>query len=296
MRLVLLFSIGALFLLGCNQTSKKRLTVNGYEYMLHTSGKGEKPVPGDYAYFHAQLRNGDSVLYSSRDQPQMPFIQIPALEENANRRTSPVEDILREMTLGDSATVLISLDTIPVEMRPKGFENATVMFYDVVLLDIKTQEEYDVEAQREKEEQMKAMELAQARQAEVATMLSQTLEQFKSGALKDQLTESETGLKYIIHEKKDGPKLQMGDMANVHYYGVLMDGTMFDNSFQRGQPISFPLGQGRVIKGWDEGLSYLKRGEKATFFIPYNLAYGEQGSPPTIPAKSDLVFYVEIVE
>ncbi|HMQ45917.1 MAG TPA: FKBP-type peptidyl-prolyl cis-trans isomerase [Saprospiraceae bacterium] len=295
MRSVLLFSICALFLLGCNQTSKKKLTANGYEYMLHTSGKGEKPAPGDYAYFHAQLRNGDTVLYSSRDQPQMPFIQIP-LEEVTNRKTSPVEDILREMTLGDSATVLINLDTIPAEMRPRGFEKASVMFYDVVLLDIKTQEEYNTEAQRLQEEQMKAMELAQARQAEVATMVGQTLEQFKNGALKNQLTESETGLKYIVHEKKDGPKLQMGDMANVHYYGVLMDGTMFDNSFERGQPISFPLGQGRVIKGWDEGLSYLKRGEKATFFIPYNLAYGEQGSPPTIPAKSDLVFYVEVVE
>ncbi|MFM9951914.1 MAG: FKBP-type peptidyl-prolyl cis-trans isomerase, partial [Saprospiraceae bacterium] len=74
------------------------------------------------------------------------------------------------------------------------------------------------------------------------------------------------------------------------------DGKMFDSSFGRGEPIEFPLGVGQVIPGWDEGLSLLKQGGKATLFIPYQLAYGDAGSPPVIPPKAELIFYVEVVK
>jgi len=83
-------------------------------------------------------------------------------------------------------------------------------------------------------------------------------------------------------------------MVGVNYYGTLMDGTRFDDSWSRGQDFSFPVGQSQVIKGWDEGVLNFPVGTKATLFIPYALAYGEAGSPPTIPAKSDLVFYIEV--
>ena len=69
---------------------------------------------------------------------------------------------------------------------------------------------------------------------------------------------------------------------------------MFDNSFSRGEPFVFPLGAGQVIKGWDEGLALLPKGTKATLFIPYELGYGETGSPPSIPPRSELIFYVEV--
>ena len=79
----------------------------------------------------------------------------------------------------------------------------------------------------------------------------------------------------------------------VHYEGRFMDGKVFDSSIARGETISFGLGQ--VIKGWTEGLQLMKVGGKSTFIIPYNLAYGEQGRPG-IPAKSDLVFDVELID
>ena len=86
-----------------------------------------------------------------------------------------------------------------------------------------------------------------------------------------------------------------GNTVNVHYRGTLLDGTVFDESYKRGEPIRFPVGMGRVIKGWDEALPMMTKGEKRRIIIPYWLAYGEKGRPPTIPPKATLVFEVELV-
>ena len=90
---------------------------------------------------------------------------------------------------------------------------------------------------------------------------------------------------------------QKGDLLHMHYKGSLKEGgSEFDNSYNRGQPLTFTLGTGQVIKGWDQGLLGICAGEKRKLIIPSHLAYGEMGSPPTIPPGSTLVFEVEAVK
>ena len=104
-----------------------------------------------------------------------------------------------------------------------------------------------------------------------------------------------SGLKYIlVQENKTGESLE-GAKASVHYSGYLADGKLFDSSVERGQPFSVKVGAGQVIKGWDEGLALLHKGEKAKFIIPYELGYGEKGYGP-IPEKATLIFDVEVVD
>lgn len=107
---------------------------------------------------------------------------------------------------------------------------------------------------------------------------------------------TESGLHYIIEEQGTGTKAAKHRHVSVHYTGMLTDGTFFDSSHEREQPISFQLGMGKVIKGWDEGIALLNVGGKARLIIPYFLAYGDAGRPPVIPAKANLIFDVELVD
>ncbi len=86
-----------------------------------------------------------------------------------------------------------------------------------------------------------------------------------------------------------------GMTVSVHYKGTLPDGKEFDSSYKRGQPLEFKLGMGQVIKGWDEGVAQLSRGEKATLVCSPDYAYGANGIPGVIPANSVLIFDVELV-
>ena len=107
---------------------------------------------------------------------------------------------------------------------------------------------------------------------------------------------TESGLEYIEMEAGTGAQAEAGKMVDVHYTGKLQDGTVFDSSVSRGVPISFQLGAGRVIKGWDEGIALMKVGGKAQLIIPPELGYGDRGAGGVIPPNATLVFDVELVE
>ena len=106
---------------------------------------------------------------------------------------------------------------------------------------------------------------------------------------------TESGLTYIITQAGTGAQLKAGDTVSVHYTGLLTNGLKFDSSLDRGEPLSFQLGAGRVIKGWDEGLQKLRVGDRATLIIPSAIAYGASGAGGVIPPDATLIFIVEIV-
>lgn len=116
------------------------------------------------------------------------------------------------------------------------------------------------------------------------------------GELSQGFETTESGLRYKIETKGDGAKAEKGKTVAVHYKGMLSDGTVFDSSYKRNQPIEFPIGMGHVISGWDEGIQLLRVGDQARFVIPSHLGYGDRGAGGVIPPNASLIFDVELME
>ncbi|MBK9248928.1 MAG: FKBP-type peptidyl-prolyl cis-trans isomerase [Ignavibacteria bacterium] len=118
---------------------------------------------------------------------------------------------------------------------------------------------------------------------------------YNSFALSQDTITTKSGLRYYYTHKGSGERARVGHLMIVHYTGTFLDGKKFDSSRDRNEPFTFVLSKGQVIKGWDEGIGLLKIGDRATFIIPYELAYGEKGRG-TIPPKSVLIFDVEFLD
>ena len=148
------------------------------------------------------------------------------------------------------------------------------------------------------EELMEAFGFLQSRAQERMSALND--EAAKAGAdflaenaKRDGVTTTESGLQYEVVKKAEGAQPKVSDVVSVHYQGTLVDGSVFDSSIERGEPVEFPVGG--VIPGWVEGLQLMSVGEKYKFYIPSELAYGAQSPTPAIPANSTLVFEVELL-
>ena len=116
----------------------------------------------------------------------------------------------------------------------------------------------------------------------------------KENAQKEGVVTLKSGLQYQVLREGNGRKPKATDQVKCHYEGMLIDGTLFDSSIQRGEPATFPLNG--VIAGWTEGLQLMQEGAKYRFFIPYHLCYGERGAGSSIPPFAALVFDVELIE
>ncbi|MDY0089418.1 MAG: peptidylprolyl isomerase [Flavobacteriaceae bacterium] len=129
------------------------------------------------------------------------------------------------------------------------------------------------------------------RLAEQKRLIEEALEKLSAG-----FDKTASGLRYKIIQKGSGKKAEKGCKVSVHYSGSLENGTVFDSSYKRKQPIDFTLGIGQVIEGWDEGISLLQVGDKARFVIPSYLGYGERGAGGIIPPNATLIFDVELMD
>lgn len=142
--------------------------------------------------------------------------------------------------------------------------------------------------------QRQAQQMAQQKAAEKAELMKEEGAIFLAENRKAEgVIETESGLQYKVLREGDGASPTASNVVKVHYEGRLLDETVFDSSYERGQPIEFQLTG--VIRGWTEGLQQMRVGAKYRLYIPYDLAYGAQGSPPTIPGYATLIFDVELL-
>jgi len=141
-------------------------------------------------------------------------------------------------------------------------------------------------------EAFRVFENARAKREEEAKKTAQeALDKLAAG-----FDQTDSGLRYKIIQKGSGAQAEKGKSVSVHYEGSLENGQVFDSSYRRKDPITFTLGIGQVIQGWDEGIALLKEGDKARFVIPSYLGYGERGAGGVIPPNTTLVFDVELVK
>lgn len=136
--------------------------------------------------------------------------------------------------------------------------------------------------------------MQEAKQAQFAAVVQAGADFLEKNAQRDEIQVTDSGLQYEVVTEGAGDKPNASSTVRVHYHGTLTDGTVFDSSYDRGQPAEFPVNG--VIKGWTEALQLMSAGDKWRLYVPHNLAYGEQGAGAAIGPYSTLIFDVELLE
>lgn len=231
-------------------------TASGLKYTITEAGTGKQVQTGDKVTVHYTGKLTNGSKFDSSKDRNQPF----SFKVGAGQVIRGWDEGLALLKVGDKATL-----TIPAELGYGSRDMGTIPANSTLIFDI---------------EVLEATEAVSAKPYDVAG--------------KDTLTTA-SGLKYIYVNKGSGAQAEKGKTVSVHYTGYLMDGKMFDSSVERGEPIAFPLGQGMVIPGWEEGIALMKVGDKIRLIIPSGLAYGERGAGGVIPPNATLIFDCELV-
>ena len=255
-------------------------TQHGFRFVNHTNGKGPKATSGGSITVHVDTWVGDSLMGTTRSGAAREFV-VPD-SSALGSRVPFIYDAALLMAKGDSATMYETIDSMIRPYIPPALANAKDVRYEIKVVDLTTKADKD-----------KAAAAGEARFHAVQDMVTKTAADYKAGKLK--LDVRPSGLKVLVVEPGKGAPIKANDAVSTNYYGCLTDGKLFDNSFQRGQTLDFVVGVGQMIPGFDEGVQLLNHGGKAYFFLPANLAYGDQGAGDVVPPNAELIFYVEVL-
>ena len=255
-------------------------TESGLYYKYLVKNDGPTAQLGEVVEVNLAYYLDDSLMYSTSNIPE------------------PVYDLVREssfpgdlyegfamMHKGDSMSMIMPADSVFLKMFnsrivPEFVDSLSVIRWEVKVIDIMTEEEVNARIQAAMDEKF-----VESEETLRAYLAENNIE----------ATPTESGLIYVCTQAGNGVKPEVGKKVKVHYTGTLLDGTTFDSSVDRGEPIEFPLGMGNVIPGWDEGIAMMSKGEKGILYIPAKLGYGDRQAGP-IPAFSNLIFEVELVD
>jgi len=257
-------------------------TPNNVKYKIVKHGNGRKATVGDVMEMHVHFHVKDSSIFDSRkmnDGKPVPLtLQAPSFNGDPSEAFSA-------LSVGDSAVILAPADSMKKVANMPWLKSGEYVEYDVVLVTAKSQ------AEAKKDDSIRATQ-----QGGIDDKIIQ--DYLKANKIK--ATKTASGLYYAIKQPGKGEKPAAGKEVFVNYTGMTVNGKKFDSNvdsaFHHVQPFSFPLGQHRVIAGWDEGIALLNKGAKATLFIPSKLAYGHQGAGGSIPPDAVLIFDVELAD
>jgi len=264
---------------------------NDYSFNEHESGLKFKVVKeseskinineGDFIELDLKYRTEtDSVLFNSKEFGDPFKMQVGKI----SHLSGSFEEALLMMNPGDSYQFLIRTDSFYLKTKQEKLP-ISIRSSDNLLFDIKIIRKI---SSKEIEKERALFNKQMSEQEPI--ILKQYVEDEEIKQLP-----FESGLYYIEIESGKGIQALSGDILTVHYTGKLIDGKVFDSSYQRNEAFTFKIGANEVIPGWDEGFTYMKKGGKAVFIIPSKLAYGKEGYSTIIPSYASLIFEVELL-
>lgn len=290
-----LIVLAIVVLTACGQQNEEGFesTDSGLQYKYITQGEGEKAEDGKIVSINMMWKTADdSIRFPAPGQEPLTLIKIDSTN------TGLIYEGFAMLKEGDSVEFkLPAKDFFENTARapmPPDIDSTSLLTFNIGVDDVMSEEEFDAFRTEQMRKQREEMLAGQAEQMKIDSAMIE--EYLKENNIDAKTTES--GIRYVITKKGKGVQPSPGDSVFVQYTGKFLDGTKFDSSYDReGQkPLAFPIGQGMVIPGWDEGIALLNEGSKATLYVPSPLAYGPQGAGGVIEPNSVLVFDVELVD
>jgi FKBP-type peptidyl-prolyl cis-trans isomerase FkpA len=277
-----------LLLYSCNSFTQQppapvQTTTHGFRFVKHTDKGGRKPVYGDAVVSTVDVWVGKHQLESSRNKRGGIYTYDIPDSLATIKYLPPVMEASLLMGIGDSATIYQPIDSFMQSFVPKSEQKEKEIRFEIVIRRILTSEE-DSKAKQQSTVMLERILEAQRKVAGA----------YRDGKLGEKPLTTASGLQVYIGDKGAGAPVQRGETVQTHYVGCLLNGEMFDNTISKREPMSFPVGMGQMIAGFDEGVQLLNHGGKAYFIIPPKLGYGDKARPK-IPANSELIFYVEVL-
>jgi FKBP-type peptidyl-prolyl cis-trans isomerase len=288
----ILLVAGTYLLSGCTGSKKASSrsafsrTQSGIEYKMYRDNKATPLAKeGDFVDIHIHTKYNDSLIFDSRTNNNNKPVSLPL---NKARFNGDLAEVLSMMSAGDSMVAMVSVDSLIAakQKTQPWMKPGSKITYVISMISVKTQEQINKEKNMASSEQMAIDE---------KLILKYLADNKIVGAKK-----TASGLYYIMRQPGKGDNAKAGQTVYVNYTGRTLDGNAFDSSvdpkFNHVEPLSFLLGRGNVIQGWDEGIALLNKGGKATLYIPSPLAYGKNSPTAAIPPNAVLIFDVELID
>tara|TARA_Y100001978_G_scaffold145560_1_gene130569 strand:- start:216 stop:1091 length:876 start_codon:yes stop_codon:yes gene_type:complete len=271
---------------------REKVLDNGVELKYFKNGSGQEIEDGQIVMINLQYfdYDGNELLNKVGNDP------VVLQKDSSWESSGIIYNVIDNLVKGDSVFFQLTTEQFfknapqSVEV-PDSVKNKMISFY-CGIQDVMSQNEFE-DFQRIQYEKMQ-----QEMEQQSNDQLSIDLELIDNYLKENNITakSAESGLRYVITKMGSGENAAPGDNVTVHYTGMLLNGEKFDSSLDRNQPFSFQLGQGMVIRGWDEGITYFNKGSEGTLYIPSTLGYGTSGAGGVIPPNAVLIFEIQVLD